>query len=157
MTIIDDDRLPRRFWNKVSIDPSGCWRWTGAHIANGYGHFSLQGKRVGAHRVAYEALVGPIPDGLHIDHLCRVRDCVNPAHLEAVTCRENVRRGTAPDVARRRHARRTHCKRGHEYTQENTIVRADGRECRECRRVQSLAWYHRNKGRVRSRDKESRP
>ena len=94
-------------------------------MPNGYGVFS--GGLV--HRWAYEALVAPIPDGLTIDHLCRVRHCVNPAHLEVVTLAENIRR--APHY----NSRKTHCKRGHEFTPTNAMVyvRKDGRTQRQCR------------------------
>lgn len=83
-----------RFWSYVdrSKTEDGCWLWNGHRESNGYGRFRHDGRRSGAHRFAYEAEVGPIPDGLTIDHLCRVRHCVNPAHLEAVTSRENTRR-----------------------------------------------------------------
>lgn len=81
----------------------------------------------------YEAFVGPIPDGLQIDHLCRVRHCVNPAHLEPVTIAENVRRGAAAQ---------THCKYGHEYTPENTVIHHGGRECRTCNRIRSRRRYY---------------
>src|SRR6266496_2265386 len=93
------DGLVTRFWAKV--DRSGgsraCWLWTGKTGRDGYGRIGLGGRgalvRVRAHRFAYELLIGPIPDGLQIDHLCRVRHCVNPAHLEPVTQRENILRG----------------------------------------------------------------
>lgn len=92
-----------------------------------------------AHRYAYELLVGPIPEGLHIDHLCRVRLCVNPAHLEAVTCHENNRRSTSPTAV---NAKKTHCPRGHEYTEENTyFAPPDGRRmCKPCARAATKRW-----------------
>lgn len=94
MTFVSEP-LPDRFWRKVQKTP-GCWRWTGAIQSAGYGSIGLGEGRVGsAHRVAYELLVGPIPPGLTIDHLCRNTWCVNPAHLEAVTHQENVRRAWA--------------------------------------------------------------
>lgn len=102
----------------------GCWEWTGTKQANGYGAFYENGRVLRSHRWSYEHHVGPIPDGLQIDHLCRNRACVNPAHLEPVTALENARR-----------AMRTHCVNGHEFTPENTYIPADGkRYCRECRR-----------------------
>lgn len=95
--------IEERFWSKVA-KTSTCWLWGGSVRANGYGVFSFQARTMLAHRYAYELLSGPIPTGLVIDHLCRVRNCVNPAHLEAVTQSENVRRGFCPVVTRARHA-----------------------------------------------------
>jgi hypothetical protein len=125
-----DERLPERFWAKVAPCPmSGCWLWTAATHPRGYGTFGWGSgsKTVRVHRLAYEALVSPIPEGLHIDHLCRVRCCVNPAHLEPVTNDENHKRGL--------HANKTHCKYGHEYNEANTIRYRGSRACRECRRT----------------------
>lgn len=82
------------FWDRVDKDgPGGCWIWTGSVEGKGYGHPTIAGKKHPAHRLAYELLVGPVPEGLHLDHLCRVRRCVNPEHLEPVTSRENSLRG----------------------------------------------------------------
>ncbi len=92
----------------------GCWIWQGVPAGKGYGQIIYKGVRMQVHRAVYEVLVGPIPDGLQIDHRCRTRLCVRPDHLEVVTCRENVRRGNGPAAI---NARRTHCKRGHEYVQ----------------------------------------
>ncbi|MFG2076909.1 HNH endonuclease signature motif containing protein [Nonomuraea maritima] len=113
-----------RFLDKV-IKTSGCWLWTGTiGRLNGYGTFSVRQKKVYAHRWAYEHFVGPIPEGYQVDHLCRVRDCVNPTHLEAVTQEENLRRQAAAV---------THCHEGHEYTEKNTRVTSYGtRRCRTC-------------------------
>jgi hypothetical protein len=88
-----DERLPPRFWNKVAaVKGGGCWYWMAGLFRGGYGQFRF-GRNTRAHRVAYEALVGEIPAGLDLDHLCRVRHCVNPEHLEPVTRKENIRRG----------------------------------------------------------------
>lgn len=111
------------FWAKVQKTDT-CWFWTGAVQTNGYGCWSRDGKRVLTHRVAYVELVGPIPEGLQIDHLCRKRLCCNPAHLEPVTAGENIRRGEP--------ATRTRCIHGHDYTPENTIRTGSKRACREC-------------------------
>ena len=103
---------------KVHITPNGCHQWTAYCGENGYGRFYLDGRGLLAHRWSYERHVGPIPHGLQIDHLCRNRGCVNPEHLEPVTPSENVRRGTAPNLARSRAAELTHCKRCLLYTSD---------------------------------------
>lgn len=119
------------------VDDSGdCWLWLGAKSSNGYGAVSVGGRMKSAHRYSYEQHVGSIPAGLQIDHLCRVRNCVNPAHLEAVTGRTNVLR--SPDAPSAINARKTHCIHGHEYTPENTLLQKRGKYCRECHR-QKLA------------------
>lgn len=118
------------FWNRVDKSDD-CWLWMGSRTSSGYGRWWISERRwVRAHRVAYELAKGPIPSGLEIDHLCRVRHCVNPAHLEAVSHKENVLRGEGDY-----NARKTQCKNGHEFTAENTYVRpTGGRACRTCRR-----------------------
>ncbi len=120
-----------RFWTKFVRVPSGCWEWQGWRDRDGYGQIRINRRGVVAHRFAYETLVGPIPDGLQIDHLCRNTSCVNPAHLEVVTCRENLMRG---NTIQRENAMKTHCKRGHEFNDENTYRYPDGnrRGCRTC-------------------------
>jgi hypothetical protein len=110
---------------------SGCWLWIGFVQADGYGVIFHGRRKQMAHRASYEAFVGPIPDGLTIDHLCRTRSCVNPAHLEAVTGRENTLRGASPIVAL---GRLTHCKRGHAFSPENVGARPGRRECQVCKR-----------------------
>lgn len=88
-----DPRLPARFWNKVQPLANGCWEWVAARTRDGYGRYWVNPSHVLAHRWAYEKLTGPIPTGLESDHLCRNRACVNPAHIEPVTRRENLLRG----------------------------------------------------------------
>jgi hypothetical protein len=108
-----------------------CWTWKGSHSRNGYARIKVSGRLLQAHRVMYEGLVGPIPDGLTIDHLCRNRGCVNPAHLEAVTHGVNVLRGVGFSA---QNARKTHCKRGHLLSGSNLYVRCDGRRvCITCK------------------------
>jgi hypothetical protein len=141
------DTLARRFCTKVSILPSGCWEWTGAKSpirgTAGYGVMTVDRRHVGAHRVAYQMFVGPIPAGRDLDHLCRKTDCVNPAHLEPVTPKENKLRGFGFGG---RNARKTHCPKGHEYTTANTIQQARGwRLCRECNLACKRADYARKK------------
>lgn len=126
------DPVPR-FWSKVDLDgPGGCWLWTAGDNGEGYGRFWTGTGSMQAHRFAYELLVGPIPEGLQIDHLCRVRRCVNPAHLEPVTQRENILRGTSPQA---KNATKTHCPKGHPYNEENTRWHRGSRYCRVCPRV----------------------
>lgn len=122
----------RRFHAKVVVEASGCWRWTANTLPNGYGRFWLNGEKRYAHRAAYEMFVGPIPPGLQVDHLCRSRRCVNPAHLEAVSQRVNILRGESPYARRKR---QDSCLRGHPFTEANTYVKPNGtRRCKECHR-----------------------
>jgi len=101
--------LDERFWAKV--EPTGfCWNWTASKNELGYGRINRSGRTVKAHRYAYEQLVGPIPDGLELDHLCVNPSCVNPDHLEAVTYSDNSRYGDGPAA---RKARQTECIHGH--------------------------------------------
>ena len=127
-----------RLLDHIRIDPStGCWRWTAYHDGGGYARVAVGRSTASAHRMAYECWVGPIPSGLHVDHVrargCVHRDCINPAHLEVVTQAENNRRITSDA---------TRCRNGHEYTPETLArtspSRAGTRTCRECRRAQQL-------------------
>lgn len=124
------DSKARRFWPKVEKQPDGgCWLWTAALDPGGYGRFKVGRTSRLAHRVAYELVVGPIPGGLTLDHLCKVTACVNPEHLEPVDAGENVRRGF------HRNSKKTHCPWGHPYDEANTYVVPDTqrRACRKCR------------------------
>lgn len=120
-----------RFEEKYTPEPnSGCWLWTGSLNPGGYAQMSINGRPRHVHRFSYEHFVGPIPAGLQIDHLCRNRSCVNPDHLEPVTQRENIMRGIAISA---QNARKTHCKNGHEFTQDNTRTNKRGyRWCKKC-------------------------
>lgn len=127
--------VPDRIASRVRYD-DGCWIWTGAP-SNGYGVAAFGDRDFSVHFIVYRILVGPVPEGLELDHLCERRACCNPMHLEPVTCRENILRGKGS----RRHA--THCKHGHEFTPETTRWKksASGypyRQCRVCDRI--AAW-----------------
>lgn len=123
--------LQVRFWSFV-VKTDTCWEWIGQVSNYGYGQFTdnYSQKKWMAHRFAYTMLVGPIPDGLVIDHLCRQRACVNPAHLEPVTHRVNAIRGNGCSGL---NYRKTHCKHGHLFDAQNTHITTDGfRRCRTC-------------------------
>jgi hypothetical protein len=129
--------IEERFWAKVQ--PTGfCWEWTAGLNERGYGQFRIGPVKRKAHRVAYELLVSSIPDGLELDHLCRVRSCVNPDHLEPVTRAENNRRSFATIQAAAAIRARTHCVNGHPFDAANTaITKAGHRRCRACERKPS--------------------
>jgi hypothetical protein len=128
---LEDNRLEFYLANRIKVDDNGCWLWTGQLEATGYVSVCIEYKRQKAHRWFYEQLVSPIPGGLTLDHLCRVRHCVNPAHLEPVTIRENLMRSTSFVAI---NAKKTHCIRGHELTGENLIYNqiTNKRNCRTC-------------------------
>ena len=128
-------RVPveERFWSKVEKTDT-CWLWTASLQSTGYGQISVDRRPRLAHRVAYEMLVGPIPAGLELDHLCRNRACVNPDHLEPVTHKVNMLRSPHVGV--------THCKKGHEFTSASTYTRPNGlRLCRICQGKRPWAEY----------------
>ena len=124
---------------------TGCWLWMGWTV-RGYGRYGVEGRL--AHRLFYETYVGPIPDGLVIDHICRVRSCVNPAHMRVVTSGENVLCGVGPSAES---ARKTHCVRGHAFDDSNTQRPANAknrvrRVCRTCKREMARTIYARQHG-----------
>lgn len=129
--VIDIDQL-KKYINKKT---SECWLWVGAISANGYGNYKNQG----AHRVMYKLIKGAIESGMEIDHLCRVRNCVNPEHLEVVTHSENQFRAVpyrTNNGGGDYQKAKTHCPNGHEYNEKNTYIRPDfnWRRCKVCRR-----------------------
>lgn len=140
--MLSDPNVARRFLDKITVG-DGCWEWTGARVSHGYGNFRTNGRNYGAHRLSYEHFVGPIPDGLQLDHLCRNRACVRPDHLEAVTNRENQLRGVRTFTAI--HATKTHCLNGHPFDEENTLRYKGGRWCRRCHRDRSRRYRAKKK------------
>ena len=124
--------LRTRLLRHAEVDAAtGCWLWTAWTDRDGYGRITVGIPR-SAHRVAWEEFRGPIPAGLHIDHLCRNRRCINPDHMEPVTPRENTLRGTSIAVVNKV---KTHCKSGHVYDEANTYRWRNRRHCRSCNRA----------------------
>jgi hypothetical protein len=132
-----DSRLPDRFWTRVTPKRFGCWIWEGGKDSNGYSFISWEGRNIRGHQLAYQQLVGPVPEGLQLDHLCERKACVNPNHLEPVTQIVNILRSatSVPGM----NARKSHCKYGHPFSQENTYRTSRGhRQCRSCRRARRV-------------------
>ena len=125
--------LPEKVAAKIMPVEDGCWLWTASLRLNGYGQMQWDGKNHGAHRLVYELLVGPIPPGLEVDHLCRVRSCVNPDHMEPVTHQENSARGLRGRLS----TPKTHCPRNHPYSRENLYVHptSGAPVCRACKKA----------------------
>jgi len=132
-----------RFVPKVAFADSGCWIWEGAKGPTGYGFFMWDGGRL-AHRFAYAQWVGPLIDGMQIDHLCRVTSCVNPEHLEQVPPLVNVHRSESPAMFA---SRRSTCLNGHEWTAESTYRDGRGKRCRICHRESAVAKRAQERGR----------
>jgi hypothetical protein len=155
--------LATRFWAMVDKTggPEACWLWLGSKskLWGGYGTCYVGGGRQNtirqqAHRVAYELVVGPIPEGLEIDHLCRNRACVNPTHLEAVTQQVNQLRGVGPQAKK---AVQTHCIHGHELFGENVYIKKNGcRMCRTCARINSKTPEQMAKNALRGQRRRAR-
>ncbi|WDA36444.1 HNH endonuclease signature motif containing protein [Sphingobium sp. YC-XJ3] len=151
-----DDATAERFFSKVDKNgPNGCWIWIGPRRPikdtgkPGYGRFYTSGKAISCHKYSYQLLKGSIPSGLVLDHLCRVQECVNPDHLEAVTNKENIMRGAGASAV---NSQKTHCKHGHPLTGKNLFMRTrmyDGgwvsvtRVCKTCRQARKNARQRR--------------
>jgi hypothetical protein len=131
-----------RFWSYVNKVPGACWQWTGPKSGAGYGYFTDKREKISAHRLSYEIAKGKIADGLVIDHLCRNTLCVNPDHLDAVSVKVNIIRGTSPSA---KNSQKTHCKRGHPLSGSNLMSQAGYRQCRYCKvmRGRNRALSHR--------------
>lgn len=136
--LTDSKAAGLRKWPLVEVKENGCWECNGA-LWEGYKTLTVEGKTVRLHRFFYEKLVGEVQGGLVLDHLCRNRACCNPFHLEQVTDKENILRGKGIAA---QNSIKTHCKRGHEFTPENTYIkngrlggRVGGRTCRACSKV----------------------
>ena len=125
-----------RFLMRVALpdEAGGCWQWTGTRRPKGYGRFWEGRRHVEAHRFSYEVLVGPIPEGLQLDHLCKNPGCVRPDHLEPVTLQENLKRGNSHLSSAIKASRITHCPHGHIYDEGNTFFYKGHRYCRTCHR-----------------------
>lgn len=145
--------LKQRILSNIKINSNGCWIWQRRVQSNGYGQISVGSRTDGtnknttAHRISYITFNGEIADGLQIDHLCKVRVCVNPDHLEAVTAKENVHRSNAKF---KQQIKRTHCPKGHEYSEDNmyTYKTRIGGICRNCKtcmkeRTKNRYWSNR--------------
>ena len=130
------------FW-AGAIKTATCWIWTRAKTNKGYGRLTWNYEHWLAHRLAYTLTKGPIPDGLHLDHLCRAPACINPNHLEAVTMRENTMRGNNFTAI---HARKTHCPRGHSY---DVLLENGWRRCSSCYREQNNQATRKYKRKIR--------
>lgn len=139
--------LTERLRERIKIDPeTGCHLWIGGRSSSGYGAIYIDGQNRGVHRVRYELERGPIPPGLHIDHLCRNPACCNPAHLEPVTPRENILRSPVAPPAL--NAVKTHCPEGHELAGDNLdshALKHGRRACKECMRRRCREWHQRNR------------
>lgn len=135
-----------RFWSKVVINPDGCWSWSGGHGGkDGRAMLSVDGQKFYAYRVSYEIHHGPITDGLHVCHACDNPECSRPDHLWLGTAADNLRDAAEKGRLGAKQRARTHCKRGHEFTPENTrvIFHADGkahRHCKTCTAERGKAW-----------------
>ena len=129
--------VPARIKSRISVSETGCWVWQRGSDRHGYGRMKVGGKEMLAHRVSYEAFVGPIPEGMTIDHLCKVTLSVNPSHLEPVSNKENILRSDGITALA---ARKTHCKAGHLLGGENLYFFKGHRHCRACNAARTMKY-----------------
>jgi hypothetical protein len=155
------NRIERRLWKFIFTEPnSGCWLWGGTLSSYGYGIFLIKSSTSksgfmarAAHRICYEFYKGKVPEGLDLDHKCRVRCCVNPEHLEPVTRQVNLLRGVGiPAVF----AKRTHCNNGHPFGGQNLIIDGGFRRCRTCKNARKIAAYQANRDAINARRRKRR-
>lgn len=133
-------KAPDNFLAKIKVNDSGCWEWLGYISQKGYGQLSCNCRGIAAHTFSYELFIGPVPMGLELDHLCNVKHCVNPVHLEPVTQAENMRRAGGYALLAQKGGRargvqlkaKTHCPQGHPYDAVNTYINKGARNCRIC-------------------------
>ncbi len=136
-----------------SVPESGCWIWIAACDSSGYGAIGVNYSMKGAHRVSYELFIRAIPDGMQLDHVCRVRCCVNPNHLESVTQLENVRRGNSGKF----YADKTHCPQGHPYSGDNLCIeKGGGRRCKICKKETDRKQKAKNAPPINKEDRDMR-
>lgn len=151
--MIDKEKIEEFIFERAIPEPNtGCWIWTLGVNKNGYGKLKKNGKSLFAHRYVYEAMIGRIPNGMQIDHVCAMVCCVNPAHLEPVTCRENIRRAQKRNpesrvrlgkISQKRRDARTHCPHGHPYSGDNVRIASNKqRVCKTCMRERMRRRRH---------------
>lgn len=148
----DPEKIKAQIQRHVIIDEAtGCWLWQGDSVKGGYGRTFVDGRKWLAHRAAFTAYKGPIPEGLTLDHLCKRQACCNPEHTEPVTMKENTMRGNSFS---RINAEKTHCSRGHELAGDNLYRYNDGRrDCRQCMSIRYVAYYAANRERIIKRER----
>lgn len=140
------NKFEKRFWGKVE-KTKGCWIWKGG-LSQGYGRLQIGSRKDGsrrkvlAHRIAYELMIGDIPKGKELDHLCRNRACVRPEHLEPVIKKINILRGIGMGA---QNAQKKFCKHGHEFTKDNTYFLKRGRECKKCHKAWQKKYHEKKK------------